>query len=95
MSGFSTLLATIYVCEAMLASGPLPKDQALRCTVAYETLMMGFLSHDERQAVRTIATAGSASALDGFERFQSWERDNAALVEQFKDEARTIVQTMR
>ena len=96
MSDFITLLATVYICDAMVATmGPLPKDDALRCAVASETLMIGFLTKEERREVRTIALAGGVAGHKGLEKFRAWEHDHMPLVERFKDEARTIVEAMR
>jgi hypothetical protein len=95
MNTFLTLLATFYVCDAMVAEDALDHADELRCAAAFETLKIGFLSDKEREALAEIGFARGAQTREAFLRFQAWEAGSADLVKLFRDEARTAVLSMR
>lgn len=94
MNTFLTLLATFYMCDAMVEEGPLDHATHLRCAAAFETLKFGFLTDEERKALGEIGFARGSQAHQTMRRFSEWEHDHAELVARFKDEARTIVLSM-
>jgi hypothetical protein len=95
MNTFLTLLATFYVCDALLAEGPLDHTNQIRCAATFETLKLGFLTDAERKAVQEIGLARGADVHAAFARFEQWEQNNADLVSRFREEAETVALTMR
>jgi hypothetical protein len=95
MNTFLALLATFYVCDAMVAEVPLDHRTNLRCTAAFETLKLGFLTDEERESLGAMGLARGTDAHAALTRFQQWEHENADLVAVFREEARTAALTMR
>ena len=94
MQPFVTLLAAYYVCEALAFEDGLNDGNAWRCVSAYETLMLAYLTEEERGAVADMTMRGSGIAHAGYLRFRAWEAENAELVESFKEAARVAVISM-
>ncbi len=95
MNTFLTLLATYYVCAAIIADGPLTHQNQLRCSATSEALRIGFLTEEEQASLRAIGFMRGTQTRDAFLRFESWELDNAELVSLFREEAKTVVIGMK
>ena len=95
MNDFLTVLATLYGCEALLDTQPVDHDTVLRCAVAQETVTAAFLTDREILALRDIALRRGPTMQLAYRRFREWEIDNADLVEVFREEARSVVTTMK
>lgn len=95
MNTFLTLLATFYICDAMVVDGPVDHATELRCAAAFETLKISLLTDEERRALEEIGFARGAQTREAYLRFTEWEHDNQELVELFREAAEDIALTLR
>ncbi|MBE9637281.1 hypothetical protein IQ782_10560 [Salipiger pacificus] len=79
----------------MMDLGPLPEDQALRCSTATASIGASFITPEELSHISEIALAQNQMMSRGLSRFQSWQAENRDMVEDFEDTARNIFLTMQ
>jgi len=81
MHNLIALLSVYYTCDAAAALNQLSVDDAVRCSLVYESVKLRFLSEAELTEVSGATTTDRAAALRrGYLRFKSWEAANADLI---------------
>lgn len=88
MPEFMTILSLYYMCDQAAAMRGLNAEEVARCMANYEQLKMEFV--DEPHA-RLGSVERAAQIRLGYRRLKSWENENAELVQELRQDARSYL----